>query len=115
MSLFDYGKNLEVEFEGLINEAEEAMHEAYKASGQSVLELLNFDAKTGAAIGACVQVYKRSKKVALLQAKVMDQMVSDLKELKESNEMLYKQNRETQQALSDLKRSIEKMSAKAGD
>lgn len=114
MKLFEYGKNLESEVEGLIGDAEEAMQESFKASGQNIIDLLDFDAKTGAAIGGCVQLYKRSKKFAIMQAQAMDRMLADLEELKDANKELRKQNEEMQHLLHDLSRSVEKLSGKVG-
>ncbi len=114
MRLFDYGKGLESEANKLMNETEEVIELAFKASGKGIMDVLDIDVQTGTMIGATMQLYKHSKEFVMMQARAMDRMLADLEELKEANENLRKQNEELQRLLQDLNRSVQKMNDKAG-
>lgn len=108
-NLFGYGESLEAKTTEVMNKCENFVDLAFKVSGSSVMDMLGFDAETGAAIGGCMEIYKSSKELAEMQAKAMDKMLGDFDELKEMNENLRKQNEMLQHLLQDLSRKVEKI------
>lgn len=106
--LFGHGESLEEKTTEVMNKCENFVDLAFKASGGSVMDMLRFDAQTGAAIGGCMELYKSSKELVKMQAKVMDKMLGDFDDLKEMNQELRKQNEELQKMLRELSRKIEK-------
>ena len=62
----------------------------------------SLDAKNGAVLGAAMTLYKKSKNLALTQAKAMDKMQNSFDELKEMNKKLLAQNEQMQRMLLDM-------------
>lgn len=107
--LFGYGESLEAKTTEVMNKCENFVDLAFKASGKSVMDVLGFNAKTGAVIGGCMELYESSKELAEMQAKAMDKMLKDFDELKVMNENLREQNKMLRQMLQDLSRKVEKI------
>lgn len=105
--LFGCGESLEVKTTEVMNKCENLVDLSFKASGSSVMDVLGFNAKTGAAIGGCMEFYKSLKELAEMQAKAMDKMLGDFDELKEMNKNLCKQNEMLQHLLHNLSRKVE--------
>lgn len=99
-------KSMEERTEALIERSEEVVETLYKASGASVMDLLSFNAKTGAAIGGCMEIYKESKECALDWAKVIDRTQEDLKAIKEIVGLLRRQNERLEARLQEMDRHI---------
>lgn len=105
MSLCGNGikESLEKQTEELLKECEKVMDVAYKASGVSIMDVMDsLDAKNGAVLGAAMTLYKKSKNLALTQAKAMDKMQNSFDELKEMNKKLLAQNEQMQRMLLDM-------------
>ena len=62
----------------------------------------SLDAESGAILGAVMTLYKKSKNLALAQAKTMDKMQNGFDELKEMNKELLAQNEQMQRMLRDM-------------
>lgn len=107
--LFGYEESLEEKTTEVMNKCEKFLDLAFKVTGKSVMDILEFDAVTGAMIGGSIELYKSSKELVKMQAKVMDKMIGDLDELKEMNKNLCKQNEMLQQMLHDINKSVEKV------
>ena len=103
--LFGYEESLEEKTTEVMNKCEKLLDLMFKVTGKS-----EFDAETGAMIGVSMELYKSSKELAKMQAKVMDKIIGDLDELKEMNKNLCKQNEMLQQMLHDINKSVEKVS-----
>lgn len=100
--------------EGLTNEllkkSEDAINTAMKASGQSFMDTIGtMDATTGALIGGCMEIYKTSKDLAILQARTIDNIATGMDELKKINDDLRKQNDDLQSLLQGIDRKIDKI------
>lgn len=111
MSLFgiEVEESLEKQTEEVLKECEKVMDVAYKASGVSIMDIMDgLDAESGAILGGAMTLYRKSKNLALTQAKAMDKMQNSFDELKKMNEKLLAQNEELQQMLRELSRKIEK-------
>lgn len=107
--LFGYGESLEGKTEAILKDCEGIMDLAFKASGSSIMDVMSgLDTETGAILGGCVNLYKNTKDLAVMQAKAMDKMLSDFDELKEMNKDLREQNEKLQKMLQELSRKIEK-------
>ena len=105
MSLFgnEVEESLEKQTEELLKECEKVMDVAYKASGVSIMDAMDsLDAESGAILGAAMTLYKKSKNLALAQAKAMDKMQNGFDELKEMNKKLLEQNEQMQRMLRDM-------------
>lgn len=106
--LFGYGESLEKKTTEILGECEKLIDVSVKASGVSIMDAMSgLDAETGAMVGAAMKIYKKSKDLAVMQAKAMDQMLVNFEELKKTNEELHKQNDGIRQVLSNLRRDIE--------
>ena len=112
MSLFGIKveeESLEKQTEEVMKECEKVMNVTYKASGVSIMDLMDgLDADSGAILGGVMTLYRKSKNLALTQAKAMDEMQNSFDELKKMNEILLAQNEELQRMLRELSRKIEK-------
>lgn len=98
--LFRHEEQLEEQTRELIEELEDAAKKMILATGDSTLSILEgLDVESGAAIGACMQIYKKSKNLAVTQARIMDNMVSRLDELMELNKKLMEQHKEMENLL----------------
>lgn len=96
-------ESLEKQTEELLKECEKVMDVAYKASGVSIMDAMDgLDAESGAILGAAMTLYKKSKNLALTQAKAMDKMQNGFDELKEMNKKLLEQNEQMQRLLLDM-------------
>ena len=105
MSLFgnEVEESLEKQTEELLKECENLMDVAYKASGVSIMDAMDsLDAESGAILGAAMSIYKKSKNLALAQAKAMDKMQNGFDELKEMNKKLLEQNEQMRRILHDM-------------
>ena len=105
MSLFgnEVEESLEKQTEELLKECEKVMDVAYKASGVSIMDAMDsLDAESGAILGAVMTLYKKSKNLALAQAKAMDKMQNGFDELKEMNKKLLAQNEQMRRMLLDM-------------
>lgn len=101
--LFDYGESLEKKTESVLKDCEVLMGLAFKASGTSFMDTISdLDAESRAMFGGYMKLYKKTKELAVMQAKTMDKMLGDLDKLKEMNEILYKQNETLQQTLQNF-------------
>ena len=97
-------ESLEKQTEELLKECEKVMDVAYKNSGVSILDAMDgLDAESGAILGAVMTLYKKSKNLALMQAKAMDKMQNGFDELKEMNKKLLAQNEQMQRMLRERK------------
>lgn len=99
-------KSMEKKTMELIKKSENVVEDLYKATGRPVMDLLRFDAKTGAAIGGCMEVYKESKEYLLDWANVIDRTQEDLKEIKEIVELLRRQNERLEERIQDMDRHV---------
>lgn len=103
MSLFKNEESLEKQTEEILKECEKVINVSYKASGVSIMDVMDgLDAKNGAVLGAAMTLYKKSKNLALTQAKAMDKMQNSFDELKEMNKKLLAQNEQMQRMLLDM-------------
>lgn len=97
-------ETLEKQTEEVLKECEKVMDAAYKASGVSIMKAMDgLDAESGAVLGAVMALYKKSKNLALTQAKAMDKMQNSFDELKEMNKKLLAQNEQMQRMLLEKK------------
>lgn len=90
----------------LIEKSEKAVNDMYRAADLSVVDLLGFDAKTGAAIGTCMEIYKDSKDYVQYWARTIDRTEQDLKEIKEIVALLRRQNERLEARLQEMDRHI---------
>lgn len=96
-------ESLENQTEEVLKECEKVMDVAYKASGLSIMDTMNgLDAESGAMLGAVMALYRKSKNLALTQAKAMDKMQNSFDELKEMNKKLLEQNEQMQRMLRNM-------------
>ena len=96
-------ESLEKQTEEVLKECEKLMDVAYKASGVSIMDAMDsLDAESGAILGAAMSIYKKSKNLALAQAKAMDKMQNGFDELKEMNKKLLAQNEQMQRMLRNM-------------
>lgn len=103
MSLFKNEESLEKQTEEILKECEKVINVSYKASGVSIMDVMDgLDAKNGAVLGSAMTLYKKSKNLALTQAKAMDKMQNSFDELKEMNKKLLAQNEQMQRMLLDM-------------
>ena len=101
--------SLETKTTEAMNKCEKLLDLTFKASGSSVMDMLEIDAETGAMIGGCMELYRDSKELKVMEAKAMDKVLEDLDELRVMNDNLRKQNETLQQMLQDLSRKVEKI------
>lgn len=86
-----------------MKECENVMNTAYKASGVSIMDAMDgLDAKSGAMVGAAMTLYRKTKNLALNQAKAMDKLQNSFDELKEMNKKILAQNEQLQRMLQDM-------------
>lgn len=105
MSLFgiEVEESLEKQTEEILKECEKVMDVAYKASGVSIMDAMDsLDAESGAILGAVMTLYKKSKNLALNQAKAIDKLQNGFDELKEMNKKLLEKNEQLQRMLRDM-------------
>lgn len=97
--------SLENQTEEVLKECEKVMDVAYKASGLSIMDAMNgLDAESGAMVGAVMTLYRKSKDLALNQAKAMDKLQNSFDELKDMNKKLLAQNEQMQRMLLGMSR-----------
>lgn len=107
-NLFDYGESLEKKTESVLQNCEDSINLAFKATGNSFMDAMcGLNAETGAMMGSCMNLYKDTKQLMIMLAKAMDKMLDNFDELKEMNEVLRKQNDMMQDTLQDLSRKID--------
>lgn len=105
MSLFgiEAKGSLETQTEEVLKECENVMNAAYKASGASVMDIMDgLDAESGAMVGAAMTLYRKTKDLALNQAKAIDKLQNSFDELKEMNKKMLEQNEQLQRMLRDM-------------
>ena len=106
-------ESLEKQTKEVLKECEKVMDVAYKASGVSIMDAMDsLDAESGAMLGAAMTLYRKSKNLALTQAKAMDKMQNSFEELKEMNKKLLAQNEQMQRMLRDMNSQDEAMKRK---
>lgn len=95
--------SLETQTEEVLKECENVMNVAYKASGASVMDIMDgLDAESGAMVGAAMTLYRKTKDLALNQAKAIDKLQNSFDELKEMNKKMLEQNEQLQRMLRDM-------------
>ena len=95
--------SLEKQTEEILKECEKVMDAAYKVSGVSIMDAMEgLDAESGAILGAAMTLWRKSKTLALTQAKAMDKMQNSFDELKEMNKKLLEQNEQMRRLLLDM-------------
>ena len=90
----------------LIKKSEKTLNDMYGATGASVIDLLGFDSKTGAAIGGCMELYRDSKDYLQYWARTIDRTQEDLKEIKEIVYILRMQNERLEARLQEMNRHL---------
>ncbi len=81
--------SLEDKTRELMEQTEDFINKAVKASGVSASDiLLNMDAETGTMIGCCAELWKTCKEYSIFQAKRLDETLQIVKELKEENKIM---------------------------
>lgn len=100
---------MEEETEMILKSCENLIDQAFKASGLSFMDAIgDLDATTGAVFGGAMKLYRETKDLVLIQAKMMDKITYDLEKMKETNEELREQNKELLRLMQDLSRKIDK-------
>lgn len=106
----DYELSLEKDVKGLLKSIKTTCDTAFKASGASISEILmDMDAETGAVVGGCLEIMNKSGLLAIKQARIMDEIRTEVKELRDQNKELKRQNDEMQRDLQRLIKLVEKL------
>lgn len=86
----------------LFEKGEELIDLFMKASGITFTDMLKgMDAKTGAFMGGCMELYTELKDLYVNQAEAFDDLLNDMEELRKMNERLLKQNEDLQKLLQE--------------